>query len=585
MVYRLHLCHPNLILLAVVIIILENLPPSKLNRCKLTHVTSHESGIDQKYSELENHTVSISQAATFTSVWCRGQNHMQRLCRFQNLCFNAKIRKFLFFHHSDSIVSGVPKNRFDPAVADFTSVEDHNTQYFNYVDLPASAVENFNITFFEGQALIFRRFNPENLMHVFHDDLLPVYFTLLELFDSFEEHNVSLVFADEREPGPYYYLYSNFMNAKPIFLAKENSEKLLCFRKSYVGLNKYTTWYQYGFNKPQGTIEKDMTGISTVVKMFCRYFRKQFNVAPPNMEKKEVVFFDRLKNRKVLNKNEVVAFVERATERKVQIYSLEDTDLIDMISIVSQCSILIGMHGALLVLSMFLSPGAIVIELFPYAIDSYIYTPYRTLCTLRGMGIIYATWENKIVSNTVPYPDNPPEFGGIHHLSAEEQEAIVKSSYVSPHLCCYNPEWLYRIYQDTIVDIPSLGKTLQKALDVQRKFSLKYYHSQVDKLPMDSIHPDEVQNVSCITSSNSDTNQLILSWKPPWNLQFVEHDVIEYEIWCQLAGTEDVRAFVTMKTYFILSKLSSEAFYHVWIRSIYGGITGPFTSNPLVCLS
>lgn len=582
MVYRLQLCHPNLILLAFAIIIFEDLHFPSPRSYQVTHVTNHVSSIEQNYNKLENHAVSLSEARIFTSVWCRGQNHVQRLCRFRNLCFNAKIKKFLFFHDTDSIISGLPKNRFDPAVTDFTSVEDHNTQYFNYVDLPASAVGNFNLTFVEGQSLIFRRFNPENLMHVFHDDLLPIYFTLLELFDTFEEKNVSLVFADEREAGPYYYLYSNFMDPKPIFLAKQSPEKLLCFRNSYVGLNKHTTWYQYGFNKPQGTIEKDMTGITTVIKMFCHYFRKRFNVAPPNMEKKEVVLFDRLKNRKILNKNEVVAFVLSTTQRKVHIYSLENNNLIDIISAVSQCSVLIGMHGALLVLSMFLPPGGIVVELFPYAINSHVYTPYRTLSTLSGMGIIYVAWENKVLSNTVPHPDNPPEFGGIRHLSAEEQEAIISSSHVSPHLCCYNPEWLYRIYQDTVIDIPSFGIMLQKALDVQQNFS---FHSEVGKIPMGSIHPDEVQNVSCITSSNDDSNQLILSWKPPWNIQFVEHNVIEYEIWCQLAGTEDVKAFITTKTYFILSKLSSEALYHIWIRSIYGGIAGPFTSNPLVCLS
>lgn len=44
----------------------------------------------------------------------------------------------------------------------------------------------------------------------------------------------------------------------------------------------------------------------------------------------------------------------------------------------------IGLHGSLLIMSMFLPTTAVLVELFPYAVPADNYTPYRTLAQLPG---------------------------------------------------------------------------------------------------------------------------------------------------------------------------------------------------------
>jgi len=72
-------------------------------------------------------------------------------------------------------------DRFDPALLDMSTVANHSGQYFNYADVLAMTAEQLlgaSTRLVGGTSLIFRRFHPDNLMHVLHDDLLPLYDTL-----------------------------------------------------------------------------------------------------------------------------------------------------------------------------------------------------------------------------------------------------------------------------------------------------------------------------------------------------------------------------------------------------------------------
>lgn len=43
---------------------------------------------------------------------------------------------------------------------------------------------------------------------------------------------------------------------------------------------------------------------------------------------------------------------------------------------------------------MFLPPGSVLLELYPFAVPSENYTPYRTMSQLPGMNLVYRAWEN-----------------------------------------------------------------------------------------------------------------------------------------------------------------------------------------------
>ena len=75
------------------------------------------------------------------------------------------------------------------AFADMSGgVEGHGNHgfYFNFVDLPTEAVGKLNLTstILPDRLIIFKRFKPDNLMHVLHDDVLPLYFTLQVCFST-----------------------------------------------------------------------------------------------------------------------------------------------------------------------------------------------------------------------------------------------------------------------------------------------------------------------------------------------------------------------------------------------------------------
>ena len=188
-----------------------------------------------------------------TSAWCTGTNHTDRHCKFHNICYFPQHEAFGFLHSPRSIMYGIPFDRFSPTLLDMSSVRDHNTQYFNYVDLPAPSLGNYgDVKMIRNTVLAFHRFNPDNLMHVFHDDLLPLFSTLRMMNATSAVDNlpfdVQLLFMEGWQPGQYSDLYNQFSAHHPLYKRDLiGSDVVTCFTDVHFGLNKDTTWYQYGF--------------------------------------------------------------------------------------------------------------------------------------------------------------------------------------------------------------------------------------------------------------------------------------------------------------------------------------------------
>ncbi|XP_063853101.1 uncharacterized protein LOC135095886 [Scylla paramamosain] len=67
---------------------------------------------------------------------------------------------------------------------------------------------------------------------------------------------------------------------------------------------------------------------------------------------------------------------------------------------------------------------------------------------------------NEDVGNTRTHPHYPPHFGGIQHLPQEERRRVVSSlrgDKLVNVTCCMDVDWLYRIYQDTVVRLHAHG--------------------------------------------------------------------------------------------------------------------------------
>lgn len=548
------------------------------------HMTRQSQELSQAH--IDYHVALQALQEHGTRMVCTGKMHTDRVCRFDYLCYCSEAEEFVFFHSNSSVMlPNLGSRRFQPALLDLSSVEDHNTQYFNFLELPAATLRFMaKPVFVPDVALILNRFNPDNLMHVFHDDLLPAFYTMQQYLDLDED--ARLVFMEGWDEGPHFQLYRLLSHKQPLLKEQlRNFGKLMCFTKSYIGLSKMTTWYQYGFVQPQGP-KANILVSGNEIRHFAKVLMEKMNLT--RVEEDEsgagdegrdeyVVVFSRSSTRLILNEAELVMALAQEFQVRVVTVSLEEQSFPSIVQLVSGASMLLSMHGAQLITSLFLPPGAVVVELFPFAVNPDQYTPYRTLASLPGMDLHYISWRNTEERNTVTHPDRPWEQGGIVHLETEEQERIKASKEVPRHLCCRNPEWLFRIYQDTLVDIPSFLEVLQEGL--KAKPALKK-----SKLS-GTLHPGRVRDPQCQTSvQTSSEAKLTVSWQIPWNLKYLKVREVKYEVWIQEQGENTYMPYILpQQNYTFSDNIKPFTTYLVWVRCIFNkNLLGPF-ADVLMC--
>lgn len=550
------------------------------------HMTRQSQELSQ--ARIDYHVALESLQQHGTQMVCTGKMHTDRICRFDYLCYCSDAEEFVFFHSNSSVMlPNLGSRRFQPALLDLSSVEDHNTQYFNFLELPVAALKFMpKPVFVPDVTLILNRFNPDNLMHVVHDDLLPAYYTMKQYSDLDDE--ARLVFMEGWSEGPHFDLYRLLSSKQPLLKEQlKNFGKLMCFTKSYVGLSKMTTWYQYGFVQPQGP-KANILVSGNEIRQFAKALMDRMNISRPeepdastedDMDKKEeyIVVFSRSTTRLILNEAELIMALAQEFQMRVVTVSLEDQTFSSIVQVISGAYMLVSMHGAQLISSLFLPRGAVVVELFPFAVNPEQYTPYKTLASLPGMDLHYISWRNNIEENTITHPDRPWEQGGIIHLEKAEQERILASKDVPRHLCCRNPEWLFRIYQDTLVDIPSFLETLKEGM--KTKPILKKSKTAI------LVHPGRVREPQCQTSvQTSNEAKLSVSWQIPWNLKFLKVREVKYEVWIQEQGENTYMPYILpQQNYTFSENIKPFTTYLVWVRCIFNkNLLGPF-ADVLMC--
>lgn len=273
-------------------------------------------------------TLLISIDAEFhSSISCYGQDHLSRICEIQNLCYRPALRKFIFYIGVGSRRYGVPKNPFAPTLCEVSGVANHSFGHFNYVEIPSSEENEGYRRVLPSTSvyLLLKRFLPNNLMHIFHDDLLPIYHTtqIIQRLVGIQTE-VQTVCIDDYDSGPFWHLYSRGNMA--VFLKDFETEATneICFPIAFVGLSRVSNWYQYGFFQPQGPIANPM-----VNKELLQDFREHF-VASIGLTLREAsdnqnncVLLSRKGTRLILNEEELISALIATLLCKVAVVSLE----------------------------------------------------------------------------------------------------------------------------------------------------------------------------------------------------------------------------------------------------------------------
>lgn len=514
-----------------------------------------------------------------SSVWCRGPSHVARTCTFKNLYYRGDTGDFVFLHGAGTTLVGDLNGRNDPALTDLSSVSDHGAFYFKFVDLPESAISQHPIVVVHTETLVMSRFNPDNLMHVLHDDLIPIFSTVRELrsCSSSEEiqnclNNLTLFLTDKRQKGPYWQLYRTLVKNQRILRRGEMSEWYR-FKRAIVGLRKDSTWYQYGFTVPQGPLYAHTKTAGSEVQTFVKFFLHALNVPVTLQANRRALIISRTKNRLITNIDELVHMVQEHTDLEPLVVDLEGAPLHSVVMMLRETRLLVGMHGSALILLMFLQPGSAVLEMFPYGINPDNYTPYKTLAHLPEINVAYAAWRNTDKQKAVFHPEYEPQFGGIHHLPLETQEQILQVDEVSPHLCCENPNWLFHIYQDTAVDA--------SVVPLLNKLTAHHIPGESNSL-QPNMFPGPVVDLKCeIRHLFNESKQLAVSWVQPWNLVYIGFKQCRYEVWLQSdAGVEKIETDST-----VLVKNTTESAFYLWVKAVCNGHSGSFNAVPPSCES
>jgi protein O-mannose beta-1,4-N-acetylglucosaminyltransferase len=434
---------------------------------------------------------------------------------------------------NNSILSGV-RNTSDLKTIDLSSIKNHNGFIMKLMVVTSenAILKRNRITIAHG--FILWRFKWDNIMHVIHDDLLPLYTTYENICTGNVDKCVSkyqLAFADEGELGPLSEWYNIFSRSEPTILHRGGINNIICFEEGQTGLISDSVWFQYGFGIPQGPIADTQIN-GNKLRRFSEFVIHKFKIPmSQNSKSTNVMFFSRKINRKVLNESTVLKAIEDVyrnifrSSSKLRIFNMDlaTNDTRNILSCLLQSQIVVGMHGSAMILTIFLKPGSVIIELFPFGINPQYVSAVKAICDLPDTGLIYNSWINSEVENTVTHSDAPPLLGGISHLSAAEQEQIKSISEIPAVECCHNPAYLYRMFQDTVVG-RDINVVLTAAFLKQKKFSIETFNENcMSQMLSQWYFPAPVSNIMCSYASHD--RIITVTWVPPLNTKDPEYQV------------------------------------------------------------
>jgi protein O-mannose beta-1,4-N-acetylglucosaminyltransferase len=462
--------------------------------------------------------------------------------------------QFFIAKTSRSIIENVPFNNSEMALLELSTVENHTVFYWHYEEINPydSKFQNIVMRYEEMPHFLFSRLHPRNVMHNIHDDVLGMFFLLREIMGggderhkmhfSLDSHRVLLLdpYGKTDSTRPLQYLSKYPVRFKNSYLAKDKNV-ITCFRDATVGNTKVATFYQYGFSSPQSKIpHKELNGmfIREVAEWYVRRIGLQMGfdedmTSFPSVSSKKSVFGNRVSsvdlresdiivilsrkgNRLILNEDELAKYLTDRFKLETIFVRNEDHTFEEQVGYLRRARIVLGMHGSILMMIMFCRRGTVIVEMFPFGVPSAHYTPYKTLSELTGMNLVYRAWENKQEENSVGHPEYHELLGGFGQLSEAKKKEVLETKTVPEHICCSSPFWLYRIYQDTQVNLQEVGNTIEEAVTFSRREILSSLYETNYDAP-NFIKPSTVMNASCIDGSKRQPGEIWARWDSPWN--------------------------------------------------------------------
>ncbi|KAJ3055011.1 Protein O-linked-mannose beta-1,4-N-acetylglucosaminyltransferase 2 [Rhizophlyctis rosea] len=551
----------------------------------------------------DNTPITIFKTLPSSDVWCYGEDKLHRVCRFRNLCFSPKHDEYFILQTNRTLQNNVPLHRFSRGLLELGTVAGHPFFAWNFAEVSPFNPEfqNIPVRYEETLHFILKRLHPRNIMHNLHDDVLGMYFMLKEFVGkgsnsqsmpfSLDTHRLLIegMHGATDSTRPFQFL-SKYPLRYGAYLRQEENV-ITCFRDAVVGNSKLTTWYQYGFDRPQGPIENKIVNgmhVREVAEWFVRRMGiplgedEDYNRFVGKDEDKLVevgkagkdldyigtdviVILSRKSNRLILNEKGLAKHLEKTYGMEVKFVRNEDHSFDEQITILRRAKMVIGMHGSILVMGMFCRRGTVLVEVYPFGVPAHHYTPYRTMANLPGMALIYRALEIAEEKNAIPHPERIALSGGLKHLPKDEQEKIKTTKYVPQHLCCTNPYWLYRIYQDTIIPPDDLTAVLDDALKESQELLSAYQRRNWEET---DLLPTRVRQIHCMEGANRKPGELWARWDLPWNGAKVD----QWNIVITNTGREYVGGGAVPKLAIGGFKPGEEV--ELWVRPIVGGFKG-----------
>lgn len=528
----------------------------------------------------------------YTSVWCHSSPESGLRCHFHNLHYSSQHKEFIFVLSPRSVVYGIDDIKSLQTMLFLSSVTGHNAFPFHVTIVPHDVfMSSYTSRVISGKIFILARFKPDNLQHVFHDDLIPLYFSVKELCGGSDTclNELIVVFSDDNERNVYWKFY-HILARKILFLSElgsEDSQMWYCFKDANLGVNKVSVWYQYGFGKPQGP-QLIGTFSGHLLREFADYMRNQLQINLKESQRYTVVVISRKHNRKLLNEKELSILIKKHLQMKtgneydVRIMSLEEDSMSEIIGTVSRARVLIGVHGAGLILGIFLPPSSVLVEIWPYGINPNAATVYQTMCDLSDFRVTYIPWVNEDVINTIPHPEYPPHLGGLAHLSSRDEKCVLKGLHegkIEFLVCCDSIEWLFRIYQDTTVLLVDDARyNSVPFIDVLARVMQAWEESN-ETIPGDyslifQQYPSKVEKLTKSVREDSQYKLLVLEWKDPWNLEHLKCDRTYFEVILQVDGDSEARKYFVTSGMYTKELPSLVEGVDVWITCFCNNVEG-----------
>ncbi|XP_022184334.2 protein O-linked-mannose beta-1,4-N-acetylglucosaminyltransferase 2 [Nilaparvata lugens] len=508
----------------------------------------------------------------FSSVYCYYDKAGNKYCTFSNVCFLSESGgQFVFFLAEQSTVFGL-KSKEDLNNISFSSVDGHNG--FNMKIVMSIGGDILKKSkFIKNSVFIMSRFKSDNTMHVIHDDIFPLFVTYNFMCAGNVESCTKthrLAFLDNDIGIESHAEWYDLFSSEPPLNLKALKESV-CFRKLHTGLSRESLWFQYGFKKVQGPIlESSLNG--PVLRKFRNFILKGFNIVRSNYYRpNNAVFISRKLSRKILNENYVIESISKSFDESnanikngftVKVVDAMQNKTKNILETIRNCKVLVGMHGSAMIFSLFLPEGAAILELFPFGIQPEHVSPIRALAKLPGTTFSYLSWINVQESNSVDPNRSEALMGGLHHLNPQQQSAIKAVKLVPAVECCHDPVYLYRMFQDTVVDNSFFQSLLQLKSQQENLFNFNNSSNSSLFLKDKWLFPGSVYDIKCDFLKH---NKIIITWKKPLNFHsFTKH---EYSITIQiLSRIISVKTFTTNVT---IMENAAVGNIQVWIKCMF----------------